>query len=219
MPGRGAYLDGRGGNSMSLNSLGVPEAVISEACAASGVAVAGDDRAAPGAGRRALVRVAVLKGGRSLEREVSLRSGRTPRPRCGGWATTCSRSTSTSTSFARSAPSAPDAAFIALHGKGGEDGTVQELLEILEIPYTGPGVLACERATDKVVAKAHFAAAGIDTADVRLPPGRLPRARRGRGAAGHPRAPELPLVVKPAKQGSALGIARRPRAKPRSPPR
>ena len=43
----------------------------------------------------------------------------------------------------------PDAAFIALHGKGGEDGTVQELLEILEIPYTGPGVLACERAMDK----------------------------------------------------------------------
>ena len=57
----------------------------------------------------------------------------------------------------------PDAAFIALHGKGGEDGTVQELLEILEIPYTGPGVLACERATDKVVAKAHFTAAGVNT--------------------------------------------------------
>ena len=49
----------------------------------------------------------------------------------------------------------PDVAFIALHGPGGEDGTVQELLEILGIPYTGPGVAACMRSMDKVDDQEH----------------------------------------------------------------
>ena len=59
----------------------------------------------------------------------------------------------------------PEVAFIALHGPGGEDGTVQELLEILGIPYTGPGVAACGRCADKVVAKQLFRPAGIPTPD------------------------------------------------------
>ena len=108
----------------------------------------------------------------------------------------------------------PDAAFIALHGKGGEDGTVQELLEILEIPYTGPGVLACERATDKVVAKAHFAAAGDrHAAGVRVQPGRVPGARRRGGDPRHPRAPG------PAAGGEAreAGLGARHHASPTSP--
>ena len=84
---------------------------------------------------------------------------------------------------------------------------MQELLEILEIPYTGPGVLACERAMDKVVAKAHFAAAGIDT-----PPAYAFRQEAFRELGAGDAISEirdrlgLPLVVKPAKQGSALGI-------------
>ena len=57
----------------------------------------------------------------------------------------------------------PDAAVIALHGRGGEDGTVQELLEILRIPYTGSGVLASIRAVDKVLAKHIFLATSIPT--------------------------------------------------------
>ena len=110
--------------------------------------------------------VAVLKGGRSLEREISLRSG--------GNAEAALRrlghdvlAVDVDQHLVRALRAErPDAAFIALHGKGGEDGTIQELLEILEVPYTGSGVLACERAWDKVVAKAHFATAGIPT-----PPG------------------------------------------------
>jgi D-alanine-D-alanine ligase len=101
----------------------------------------------------------------------------------------------------------PDVAFVALHGRGGEDGTVQELLEILGIPYTGPGVRACERSWDKVTAKADIAAVGVPTPSAftfnqdafrELGAGdALPEIERALG---------LPLVVKPAKQGSALGI-------------
>ncbi len=131
----------------------------------------------------------------------------TPRRPCGAWATTCSRWTSTSTWCGRCAASGPEAAFIALHGKGGEDGTVQELLEILEIPYTGPGVLACERAGTRSWPR-----------PTSPPPACPPRrayafsqdAFRELGAGeAIPDIRErlgLPLVVKPAKQGSALGI-------------
>ena len=152
-------------------------------------------------------RVAVLKGGPSLEREVSLRSG-----------------TNVELALARLGhevipieadqhlvrtlrETRPDVAFIALHGRGGEDGTVQEILEILQIPYTGSGVLASERAMDKVVSKALFRNAGVPvphgyafnkdafskmgTADT------LPEMQQKLG---------LPLCVKPARQGSAFGI-------------
>ena len=142
----------------------------------------------------AVSRVAVLKGGRSLERQVSLRSGarvrgraRAPRPRGGRdrrrrstWCSGCART-------------APDAAFVALHGRDGEDGTVQELLEILGIPYTGSGVLACSRAMDKVLTKHLLLDAGHPDARVlRLQPDRLPRAGRRRGAAGDRGAAGLP---------------------------
>lgn len=154
------------------------------------------------------MRVAVLKGGRSLEREVSLRSGLNAEaaPRRMGHDVL---EIDVDQHLVRTLRAErPDAAFIALHGKGGEDGTVQELLEILEIPYTGPGVLACERATDKVVAKAHFAAAGIDT-----PPAYAFSQDAFRELGAGEAIPDirerlgLPLVVKPAKQGSALGIS------------
>ena len=151
--------------------------------------------------------VAVLKGGRSLEREVSLRSGANAEAalrRLGHdvLAVDVDQHLVRGLREAR-----PEAAFIALHGKGGEDGTVQELLEILEIPYTGPGVLACERAMDKVVAKAYFAAAGVPT-----PPAYAFSQDAFRELGAGEAIPEirerlgLPLVIKPAKQGSALGI-------------
>jgi D-alanine-D-alanine ligase len=154
------------------------------------------------------VRVAVLKGGRSLEREVSLRSGLNAEAALRRLGHDVLEIDVDQHLVRTLRAERPDAAFIALHGKGGEDGTVQELLEILEIPYTGPGVLACERAMDKVVAKAHFAAAGVPTpaayafsqdAFRELGAGEaLPDIRDRLG---------LPLVVKPAKQGSALGIS------------
>ena len=96
------------------------------------------------------MRVAVLKGGRSLEREVSLRSGSNAEAALRRLGHDVLEIDVDQHLVRTLRAERPDAAFIALHGKGGEDGTVQELLEILEIPYTGPGVLACERATDKV---------------------------------------------------------------------
>ena len=79
----------------------------------------------------------------------------------------------------------PEVAFVALHGIGGEDGTVQELLEILAIPFTGPGVRACMRSIDKVAAKHELRAAGVPTPEwAAFNDTRLPRARRGRGARG-----------------------------------
>jgi D-alanine-D-alanine ligase len=101
----------------------------------------------------------------------------------------------------------PEVAFVALHGPGGEDGTVQELLEILAIPYTGPGVASCIRCMDKVVAKHEMRAAGIPTPDwVAF----NSTAFRELGAAEALEEIEaqlgFPLVVKPAAQGSALGV-------------
>ena len=154
------------------------------------------------------MRVAVLKGGRSLEREVSLRSGANAEAALRRLGHQVLEIDVDQHLVRTLRAERPEVAFIALHGKGGEDGTVQELLEILEIPYTGPGALACERAMDKVVAKAHFAAAGIDT-----PPAYAFRQEAFRELGAGEAISEicerlgLPLVVKPAKQGSALGIS------------
>jgi D-alanine-D-alanine ligase len=103
----------------------------------------------------------------------------------------------------------PDAAFICLHGVGGEDGTVQALLETLGIPYTGSGPLSSIRCMDKDYAKRALRAAGIPT-----PPFRtfLRRAMHEMGAAAalRPAAEAIgyPLVVKPAREGSGLGLTR-----------
>jgi D-alanine-D-alanine ligase len=108
-------------------------------------------------------RVAVLKGGRSLEREVSLRSGANVEAalrRLGHEVIPVDADPGLVRTLRAERP---DVVFVAMHGKGGEDGTVQELLEILDIPYTGSGVQACARAMDKVTAKAMFANAGIPT--------------------------------------------------------
>jgi D-alanine-D-alanine ligase len=152
-------------------------------------------------------KVAVLKGGRSFEREVSLRSGANAEAalrRLGHdvLPLDVDRDLVRTLKAER-----PDAAFIAMHGQGGEDGTVQELLEILGIPYTGSGVSASERAWDKVVAKAQFVSAGIPTpASYAF----SQAAFRELGAADALGEIEsqlgLPIVVKPARGGSALGI-------------
>ncbi len=102
---------------------------------------------------------------------------------------------------------APHVAFIAMHGRDGEDGTVQELLEILGIPYTGSGVLACTRSTDKVLAKHLMLEAGLPTPEFFA---FSETAFRELGAADALGAIEerldFPIVVKPSSQGSALGI-------------
>src|SRR5207302_4658601 len=102
---------------------------------------------------------------------------------------------------------APEVAFVALHGRDGEDGTVQELLEVMGIPHTGSGVSACIRAADKVLAKHAMRDLAIPTPDFYA---FSETAFRELGAAHALPAIEerlqFPIVVKPAGQGSALGI-------------
>ena len=152
-------------------------------------------------------RIAVLKGGRSLERQVSLRSGARVEDalaRLGHEVLTIDVGVDL---IAQLRALGPDAAFVALHGRGGEDGTVQELLEILGIPYTGSGILACARANDKVLTKHLLLEAGIPTPEFFAFNG---AAFSELGAAKALPAMEerldFPIVVKPSSQGSALGI-------------
>jgi D-alanine-D-alanine ligase len=101
----------------------------------------------------------------------------------------------------------PDVAFIAVHGRDGEDGTLQELLEVVGVPYTGSGVSACIRAADKVLAKHAMRDRGLPTPDFYS---FSETAFEALGAAQALPAIEdrleFPIVVKPAAQGSALGI-------------
>jgi D-alanine-D-alanine ligase len=153
------------------------------------------------------MRVAVLKGGRSLERQVSLRSGARVQDaleRLGHEAIPIDVGPDLVTQLTTHRP---DVAFVALHGSDGEDGTVQELLEVVGIPHTGSGISACIRASDKVLAKHAMRDRGIPTPDF------YAFNETALGALGAAQALpaiedrlEFPIVVKPARQGSALGI-------------
>ena len=90
-----------------------------------------------------------------------------------------------------------DVAFLALHGGTGEDGTIQALLDLAGVPYTGSGVLASALAMDKDLSKRIFRDAGIPTADWLM----APASREDVASLG------LPLVVKPSKQGSTVGLS------------
>jgi D-alanine-D-alanine ligase len=154
-----------------------------------------------------VTRVAVLKGGRSLERQVSLRSGARVQDaleRLGHDVVALDVGADLVTALTEATP---EIAFVALHGRDGEDGTVQEILEVMGIPYTGSGVSACIRAADKVLAKHAMRDAGIPTPDFYA---FSETAFQALGAARALPAIEerlqFPIVVKPASQGSALGI-------------
>jgi len=108
-------------------------------------------------------RVAVLKGGGSLERQVSLRSGARVEDALQRLGHEVIPIDVGGDLVARLRAEAPDVAFVAMHGRDGEDGTVQELLEILGIPYTASGVSACMRCADKVLSKHAMADAGLPT--------------------------------------------------------
>jgi D-alanine-D-alanine ligase len=101
----------------------------------------------------------------------------------------------------------PDVAFVALHGRGGEDGTVQELLELVGVPYTASRPGACIRCMDKVVAKHALRDAGIPTPDFyAFSQAAFEDLGAGRALPAIEERLDFPLVVKPAAQGSALGI-------------
>jgi D-alanine-D-alanine ligase len=154
-----------------------------------------------------MTRVAVLKGGRSLERQVSLKSGGRVQDALERQGHDVVGIDVGHDLVSRLRAEAPDVAFVALHGSDGEDGTVQELLEVLRIPYTGSGVSACMRCADKVLAKLAMRDADIPTPDF---VSFAETAFKELGAAEALGAIEerlaFPIVVKPANQGSALGI-------------
>ena len=141
--------------------------------------------------------VAVLMGGWSAEREISLRSGKA----CGN-ALEAEGYRVTRVDVERNiaevlARLKPDVAFNSLHGRPGEDGTIQGVLEILRIPYTHSGVLASALAMDKPAAKVVMAAAGIP-----VPEGMV--VSRAEAAKAHVIKP--PYVIKPPAEGSSVGV-------------
>jgi D-alanine-D-alanine ligase len=152
-------------------------------------------------------KVAVLKGGRSLERQISLKSGARVQDALERLGHDVVAIDVGHDLVERLRETAPDVAFVALHGRDGEDGTVQELLEAVGVPYTGSGVSACIRCADKVIAKHHMLDAGIPTPDFFA---FNETAFKELGAADALPAIEqrlrFPIVVKPSNQGSALGI-------------
>jgi D-alanine-D-alanine ligase len=154
-----------------------------------------------------MTRVAVLKGGSSLERQVSLRSGARVEDALGRLGYEVVPIDVGSDLIERLQREQPEVAFVVLHGRDGEDGTVQELLEILDIPYTGSGVLACINCMDKVLSKHLMQQAGIPTPDFFA---FSENAFKRLGAADVLGAMEerldFPIVVKPSAGGSALGI-------------
>ncbi len=150
-------------------------------------------------------KVAVLMGGRSAEREVSLMSG-------GGVLKALQSRGVDAHAFDPAERDLSDLkkegfarAFIALHGRFGEDGTVQGALELLGIPYTGSGVMASAIAIDKTMTKRVWMHEGVSTPNYVL-------LRRGQFTAGDVAAvPEvlgLPLIVKPAREGSSIGLTK-----------
>ena len=150
-------------------------------------------------------RVAVLMGGDSAERDISLMSGQ------GVLQALLSKGVQAQAFD----PSTQDLSalrglgithvFIALHGRHGEDGTVQGALELLGLPYTGSGVMASAIAMDKVMTKRLWRSHGLDTpASVCLSPTEQSAAR----IAAIPAELGLPLIVKPPREGSSIGVTK-----------
>ena len=148
------------------------------------------------------VRVAVLKGGRSAEREVSLNTGAQVSTALESVGFDVVEIDSGEDEFVNELASAEvNVVFIALHGRFGEDGTVQGLCELLGLPYIGSGVLASALAMDKVMSKLFFTQAGLATPDyVVLRRGELFELDAVVSALGEK------LVVKPACEGSSVGM-------------
>jgi len=146
---------------------------------------------------RSFNHVAVLLGGWSAEREVSLNSGKACADALEGEGYQVTRIDVDRDLPARLMDIRPDVCFNALHGKGGEDGTVQGILETLQIPYTHSGILSSALAMHKPKAKLALADAGIPVTEDRV----VPRLEAARAHAMPP-----PYVLKPVDEGSSVGV-------------
>jgi D-alanine-D-alanine ligase len=155
------------------------------------------------------MRVAVIAGGRTPERDVSLRSGQRVSHALGeagheAWLVDPGEISLVEALQER----APDICYLTLHGKEGEDGTVQRLLDLLRIPYTGTAPFDCEVAFDKVLAKDALVRAGVTTPDWVVVEGWALRDLGAGSALGKvTERVDLPCVVKPSRSGSALGVS------------
>lgn len=147
-------------------------------------------------------RVAVLMGGNSAEREISLHSGNAVLEALRSAGVDARDLDPAGKDFVRELGEGRfDRVFIALHGRGGEDGVIQGMLDVLGLPYTGSGVLGSALAMDKLRTKQVWEAAGVPT----------PRFVQLRGEADLATVKAMsgyPVIVKPAHEGSSIGISK-----------
>jgi D-alanine-D-alanine ligase len=154
---------------------------------------------------KALGKVAVLMGGSSAEREISLMSGTGVLDALLSQGVDAHAFDPAQRDLGELKRDGFARCFIALHGRHGEDGTVQGALELIGMPYTGSGVLASAMALDKVMTKRVWAAVGLPTPRyVWLPPEDQSRER----VRTVPDELGLPLIVKPPREGSSIGVSK-----------
>ncbi|MHC5036666.1 MAG: D-alanine--D-alanine ligase [Planctomycetota bacterium] len=146
--------------------------------------------------------VAVLMGGNSSERDVSFESGRAVLESLRGAGLDVFAFDPSESSLGEMLKRHPSVVFLALHGKGGEDGTIQRRLEALDIRYTGSGPQASALAMDKVLTKKAFTRRGIPT-----PPYRVIAREEIDQAEVLCKGLGYPVVVKPASEGSSVGVS------------
>jgi D-alanine-D-alanine ligase len=155
-------------------------------------------------------KVAVLMGGRSAEREISLMSGQGVLNALQASGVNASAFDPAERDLSELKREGIDACFIALHGRYGEDGTVQGALELLGIPYTGSGVMASSIAMDKTMTKRVWLAEGLPT------PAYVLVHREQLGSVPLDSLIKelgLPMIVKPAREGSSIGVTKVEQAK------
>ncbi|PPE68547.1 D-alanine--D-alanine ligase [Caldimonas thermodepolymerans] len=150
---------------------------------------------------KALGKVAVLMGGHSAEREVSLMSGQGVLDALTSQGVDAHAFDPAERSLDELRRDGFDRCFIALHGRFGEDGTVQGALELLHVPYTGSGVMASAIAMDKIMTKRIWRFEGLPTPDWRL----VSSADETRAALA---ALGAPMIVKPSREGSTIGLTK-----------
>ena len=150
-------------------------------------------------------KVAVLMGGRSAEREISLMSGEGVLKALQSKGVNAHAFDPANQAMDQLTQQSFTHAFIALHGRYGEDGSVQGALELLSIPYTGSGVMASAIAMDKVMTKRIWSALGLSTPkSVSL----APDEQSQQAIDAIPQTLGLPLIVKPPREGSSIGITK-----------
>jgi D-alanine-D-alanine ligase len=150
---------------------------------------------------KALGKVAVLMGGSSAEREVSLMSGKGVQAALQSKGVDAHAFDPSQQDLGELRKQGFARCFIALHGRHGEDGTVQGALELLGIPYTGPGVMASSIAMDKIMTKRIWRFEGLSTPEWRMAASEQDT-RDALAALG------APMIVKPAREGSTIGLSK-----------